>query len=930
MGPFYGLPLRIKELIKLYKGIEELYDWQDECLKLPAIEERKNLIYALPTSGGKTLVAEILMLREIVCRKKNAIFILPFVAIVQEKVWALSPFAVALDFLVEEYAASKGVYPPRKRRRKNSIYIATIEKALGLLNSLIETARVSEIGLIVVDELHLIGEQGRGSTLEALLTKIMLIEEIYTQNFRPIELVEYVKCGSEIAKVNYNTKEDEDVLTVVRTVNDNYPDTLNSIDPDKLGVLVSEVIPKDSCLIFCPSKKNCENVASVLCSVLNKSLTDYNKEAKEQVKNSLKDERGSLCKIFKVSIPLGVAYHHSGLTTEERKVIEDAFRAGTISVICCTSTLAAGVNLPAKRVMFIKWLLASHVLRSQFVGYSETALCRAGRAGLGETGDSILICNDKDLPKVKKLLMAPMDEALSSMHQAGGKGLRHLLLSCISLGVANTRLGLQQVSKKTLLNIQSERLEVNTVPERVLNRFFVTLILHDLWNEKSVFEVSEKYQINRGIVQNLMTGSATFASNVVNFCEGLAEFWTFAHLIKGMSQRLSHCCVRELLPLMELPAVQQRRAKQLYNAGYKSVRSIAATSAEALVETIEHMPRRVAQQLIAAAKMLMLEKVDNLREEAEDVLDDVHEKIHETKKDVVRDFSERKLKPFDPIPIVADLISANSWMICFDEFQVTDIADAMILKRLFTHLFNNGIVMVATSNRPPDDLYKNGLQRSNFLPFIPVLKNHCEIISLDSGIDYRLKGQTSKSNYFVKSQHKLDPIEPIFKYLCSKENDVVRSRTLNIQGRDVTFRKACGGVLDTSFEELCDRPLGANDYLHLAQFFHTVIIRDVPQMSLKIKSPARRFITLIDALYDHRIKVVVSADVPIKELFLSQKPDAGISDENRMLMDDLKIEKDDATASIFTGDEEIFAFDRTISRLTQMQSEEYWNKDGTR
>jgi protein AFG1 len=309
---------------------------------------------------------------------------------------------------------------------------------------------------------------------------------------------------------------------------------------------------------------------------------------------------------------------------------------------------------------------------------------------------------------------------------------------------------------------------------------------------------------------------------------------------------------------------------------------------------------------------------------------DVHEKIHETKKDVVRDFSERKLKPFDPIPIVADLISANSWMICFDEFQVTDIADAMILKRLFTHLFNNGIVMVATSNRPPDDLYKNGLQRSNFLPFIPVLKNHCEIISLDSGIDYRLKGQTSKSNYFVKSQHKLDPIEPIFKYLCSKENDVVRSRTLNIQGRDVTFRKACGGVLDTSFEELCDRPLGANDYLHLAQFFHTVIIRDVPQMSLKIKSPARRFITLIDALYDHRIKVVVSADVPIKELFLSQKPDTGISDENRMLMDDLKIEKDDATASIFTGDEEIFAFDRTISRLTQMQSEEYWNKDGTR
>lgn len=139
---------------------------------MPAVANRKNLIYALPTSGGKTLVAEILMLREIMCRKRNAIFLLPFVAIVQEKVWALSPFAVSMDFLVEEYASSKGTYPPRKRRRKNSIYIATIEKGLGLINSLYENGRINEIGLIVIDELHLIGEQGRGATLEALIAKI--------------------------------------------------------------------------------------------------------------------------------------------------------------------------------------------------------------------------------------------------------------------------------------------------------------------------------------------------------------------------------------------------------------------------------------------------------------------------------------------------------------------------------------------------------------------------------------------------------------------------------------------------------------------------------------------------------------------------------------------------------------------------------------
>ncbi|XP_030762470.1 helicase POLQ-like [Sitophilus oryzae] len=812
LGDFYDLPDKVANLIKQYKGIDKLYDWQNECLNL-AIQNRNNLIYTLPTSGGKTLVAEILMLRELLCFQQNAIFILPYIAIVQEKVWDFSPFGVALDFLVEEYASSKGVYPPRKRRRKHSVYIATIEKALGLVNSLIETNRLNEIGLVVIDELHLIGDQGRGAVLETLLTKLMFLNaniqiigmsatignikdicdflkaKVYAKDFRPVDLMEYVKCGTEMAKINWNCKNEEDLFTNIKNVDYNYSESFKQLDPDMLCGLALEIIPKDSCLIFCASKKNCENVVNLLCKLARPDLKNHRKVEKDQLLQALKSEAGELCDILKLSVPFGFAYHHSGLTGDERRLLEDAFRSGTICVICCTSTLAAGVNLPARRV----------IIRSPYVGREFITLSkykqmagRAGRAGLGETGESIIIAQTSDMPKVKKLLLSPMNQAISSLHELDGRGLRHLLLSCISLGIANTRSQLQNVSNSTLMAVQIEKLNVNIkkltdnvikslfklgaleescskgketdlglnisvkldtssvglssspfntpltdvasnptkpkrsvvltsntklvvsnlgcaaikgglelsrahqlyddlykaqkslvllnclhllylvtpyetsdqvrpniqiyhevltqldekeqqtsrilgfdegvilkmttgqvpkqIPERVLNRFYVTLILYDLWKESPVFKVSNKFQIHRGIVQNLMTTSATFASNVVNFCDQLEEFWSFSYLLKGLSQRLSHCCVKELLPLMDLPSVKQTRAKQLYNAGYRNLQSIAKSTIDELVQNIEFLSRGVAAQLIAASKMLLLEKVENLREEAEDVL----------------------------------------------------------------------------------------------------------------------------------------------------------------------------------------------------------------------------------------------------------------------------------------------------------------------
>ncbi|XP_039302244.1 helicase POLQ-like isoform X2 [Solenopsis invicta] len=797
---FYGLSDTVKKLIQEVKGICELYQWQDECLKI-AVRTKKNLIYALPTSGGKTLVAEILMLREIICNKKNAIFILPYVALVQEKVQSMAVLALKLGFLIEEYAGTKGRYPPVKRRRKNSIYICTIEKALGLVNSLIETKRLSEIGIIVVDELHLLGESGgRGATLEGLLTKIMFFSDIirvigmsatignlmeiaqflnadtYSQNFRPVKITEYVKCGNDMWVVDFNSEE----LLVDMSTNDyKYTDDIAILDPDRIGGLIMEVIPNDSCLIFCSSRKNCENVALLLTKILPKTLYDYKVNEKKTLLNALKTEEG-LCPILQKTIKFGIVYHHSGLTSEERRLLEDAFREGTLCVICCTSTLAAGVNLPARRV-----ILRSPYIGNQFLNLSryKQMIGRAGRAGMGVLGESILICKQSEIGKVKDLLVSQMDDSLSSLYVENDRGLNNLILSAIQLNMASTRSELHKLTTATLLSIQQNRIGINlkaitdetitallkcgvikvkskdnnshncnvtvvipsqestcvenlpvkkevktiiftnktefqlcdlgqaalkgpidlktayalyedlktaqkhlilidnlhllylvtpydsisqitpvgsiyydimeltesqmqvarllgiteaaanklrdgiipkSVEKRVVDRFYVTLIVHELWNHHTVYSVAEKYQINRGIVQSLLNAVSMFAFSVVRFCQELPEFWAFTEILNMFSKKLSYCCPAELEKLIELPSVKIGRARQLYKAGYKTLQSIAKANPRELKQHIPYLSNKLVAQIIDAAKLLILRRAEDLKDEWEDILDGIN------------------------------------------------------------------------------------------------------------------------------------------------------------------------------------------------------------------------------------------------------------------------------------------------------------------
>jgi cell division protein ZapE len=243
--------------------------------------------------------------------------------------------------------------------------------------------------------------------------------------------------------------------------------------------------------------------------------------------------------------------------------------------------------------------------------------------------------------------------------------------------------------------------------------------------------------------------------------------------------------------------------------------------------------------------------------------------------------------------LVADAakeIAEDARLLCFDELQVTDIADAMILGRLFERLFEEDVVMVATSNRPPDDLYKNGLNRQLFLPFIALIKSKLDMIEIAGPQDFRLHQLMAAPVFYAPLGPAADEaMERAWKRLTA--GAAPQHVTLDVGGRALRVEREAAGVARFTFDELCTRPLGPADYLEIAERFHTVLLENIPQLTPSMREEAARFRILIDALYEAKVKLVASADAQPQELYSA-------------------------------GDQS-FEFERTASRLMEMRSEGY-------
>lgn len=247
----------------------------------------------------------------------------------------------------------------------------------------------------------------------------------------------------------------------------------------------------------------------------------------------------------------------------------------------------------------------------------------------------------------------------------------------------------------------------------------------------------------------------------------------------------------------------------------------------------------------------------------------------------------------DPLERVADRLAQRARVLCFDELFVTDIADAMLLGNLFRGLFDRGVTLIATSNVKPDDLYKEGLQRARFVPAIRLLKEHTQVVHLDAGVDYRLR-HLERARTWFDAREAATPaaLEKLFDAIAAEPG--ATDATLILNHRRLRAHRHADGAIWFAFKELCEGPRGQADYIEIARCYHTVFVTDVPVLGADAENAARRFISVVDEFYDRAVKLIVSAAAPVTQTY--------------------------------RGSKLAFEFERTKSRLVEMQSQEYLSR----
>uniref|UniRef100_A0A3B4C9X6 DNA polymerase theta n=1 Tax=Pygocentrus nattereri TaxID=42514 RepID=A0A3B4C9X6_PYGNA len=481
----WGLP---KPVLEKYQslGVKKMFEWQAECLILGKVLEGRNLVYSAPTSAGKTLVSELLILKRVLETRRKAIFILPFVSVAREKMFYLQNVFQEAGVKVEGYMGSTSAAGGFSAL---DVAVCTIEKANGLINRLIEEDRMDLLGIVVVDELHMVGDSGRGYLLELLLTKIQYIAkksakrceldaakellvqivgmsatlpnldllacwlnaDLYHTDYRPVPLMEWVKIGNKIYDGSMN---------LVRPFTPALP--VKGDDDHIVSLCFETVQAGHSALLFCPSKNWCEKLADSIAREFynlhyqglfsDLQSVSLNQEGLQEVVAQLKRSPAGLDQVLQRTVPWGVAFHHAGLTFDERDILEGAFRQGYIRVLVATSTLSSGVNLPARRVIIRTPVFNGHLL--DILTYKQM-VGRAGRKGVDTVGESVLVCKEAEHMKGVTLIQGSLKPISSCLVKREGEGVTtsmlRAILEIIVGGVASTPEEVRTYASCTLL-----------------------------------------------------------------------------------------------------------------------------------------------------------------------------------------------------------------------------------------------------------------------------------------------------------------------------------------------------------------------------------------------------------------------------------------------------------------------------------------------